>query len=250
MSADDEDDDEVGAKPKRRRRPPPPERVSKQVWAKFLDLLESGERDMAKVAAACGASERTVWRWKKRAESAKAQTRRGGKLEAAPPELDDDPEPGQQPGWDHMGVARRAAASDKVHVRDRLRAVQIIEQRRQWSAEHEREGTVDWATVKLEDIPHEHRARLAGVLAEVLIEAKAPALGLADTTEAQAVAHYLIGVMLHPDDAEEVVRGILSPALAAGLKRAEELVADRERGARSVAAGGSEVSAEEFLSHV
>jgi len=250
MSDDDEDDDRPGKARSVGKRLPRPKGVKPAQWDRFWTLWEAGERKVPKLAEETGATVRTIYRWQALIRKAEQTEHRRRGTEGPPPELDADPAPSEQPGWDHMGVARQAAASSTVHVRDRLRAVQIIEQRRQWAAEHEREGKVDWATVKLEDIPHEHRARLAGLLAEVLIEAKAPALGLADTTENQAVAHYLIGVMLHPDDADEVVRAILSPALAAAVKRAEQLVAEREAGARAVVAGGSEVAAEEFLSHV
>ncbi len=254
-SMDDDDEDDRESAPKRTRkskRPPIPRGVAPAQWEEFWVRWDAGARDAKKIAAEIGAGVRTVYRWLKSARVGVTADKRRRGFEAAPPELDgdDDPAPSSKPGWDHMGIARRAAASDKVHVRDRLRAVQIIELRRQWEAEHEREGKVDWATVKLEDIPHEHRSRLAGVLAEVLIEARAPALGLADTTEAQAVVWYQLGLLLHPDDAEEVMRTLLQPGLAAALARAEQLTADREAAARQVSAGGTDIVAEEFLSHV
>jgi hypothetical protein len=84
----------------------------------------------------------------------------------------------------------------------------------------------------------------------VLVESKAPALGLADTTEAQAAVWYQLGLLLHPDDAERVYREHLIPAGAAALALAERLVVEREAAAAKVSAGGSEVSAEEYISHV
>lgn len=247
---EDEDDREINPRTKKSKRPPIPRGVRPDQWEAFWIRWDNGQRDAKKIAGEIGAGVRTVYRWIKLArEGAHTERRRRG-TEPAPPEIGDDPAPSNQPGWDHMGVARRAANSDKVHVRDRLRAVQLIEQRRQWEAEHAREGTVDWATVRLEDIPHEHRPRLAGLLAEVLIEAKAPQLGLADTTEAQATAWYQLGLQLHPDDADVVVRTLLAPMLAQALALAERLTVEREAAARQVSAGGSDVAAEDFLSHV
>jgi hypothetical protein len=229
---------------------PRPKGVKPEQWEAFWRLWESGERNAKKLAAQTGAGLRTVYRWQSMIRKAEQTEHRRRGTEPPPPDLGDDPAPSDKPGWDHMGVARKAAASDKVHVRDRLRAVQIIELRRQWEAEHEREGRVDWSTVKLEDIPHEHRARLAGVLAEVLLEAKAPALAMPDTTEAQAAVLYQLGMQLHPEDADEVYRTIILPMLDKALARAAALVDEREAAARSVSAGGSEVPAEEYLSHV
>lgn len=250
----DEDEDEPEAEApvptKRSKRPPIPRGVKPAQWDAFWRLWDRGERDKAKLAAEAQITIRTVYRWQALARKASTDEKRRRGFEPPPPELGDDPLPGEQAGWDHMGVARRAAASDKVHVRDRLRAVQIIEQRRQWSAERDREGTVAWATLRLEDIPHEHRARLAGLLAEVLVESKAPALGLADTTEAQAAVWYQLGLLLHPDDAERVYREQLIPAGAAALALAERLSVEREASSRQVVAGGSEVEAEGYLTHV
>lgn len=249
MTGEDDDDREGGSRVKTKR-PPRPKGVKPEQWEHFWQLWDAGERNVKKLAEQTGAGIRTVYRWQATIRKAEQTEHRRRGTEGPPPELDADPSPSSGPGWDHMGVARRAAASDRVHVRDRLRAVQIIELRRQWEAEHEREGRVDWSTVKLEDIPHEHRSRLAGLLAEVLVEAKAPQLGLADTTEAQATVWYMLGLQLHPDDAEAVVRAVLAPMQASALAMAERLQVEREAGARVVAAGESEVSAEEFLSHV
>lgn len=252
MDEGDDEESEGRAPPRKRsKRPPIPRGVKPAQWEEFWARYDAGRRDAAKIAEEIGAGKRTVYRWLSLArDTANTEKRRRG-FEPEPPELDgDDPAPSGQPGWDHMGVARRAAASDKVHVRDRLRAVSIIEQRRQWAAEHEREGRVDWASVRLEDIPHEHRARLAGLLAEVLVETKAPALGLADTTEAQAAVWYQVGLLLHPDDADVVYREYLLPAMAAALAEGERLGVAREAGARQIAAGASEVDAEGYLGHV
>lgn len=250
--ADDEDEDvrEENPRTKRSKRPPIPRGVRPDQWEAFWIRWDNGQRDPKKIAPEIGAGVRTVYRWIKTArEGAHTEKRRRG-TEAPPPELGDDPAPSDRPGWDALAIARRAADSDKVHVRDRLRAVQILQNEAHWLAEHEREGRVDWSTVKLEDIPHEHRARLAGLLAEVLIEAKAPALAMPDTTEAQAAVLYQIGMQLSPEDADEVYRTIILPMLDKALARAAALVDEREAAARSVSAGGTEVAAEEFLSHV
>lgn len=250
---EDEDDRESETTPKRTRktkRPPIPRNVAPEQWEAFWVRWDAGQRDARKIAPEIGAGVRTVYRWIKNARAGVSADKRRRGFEPAPPELGDDPVPSERPGWDELAVARKAADSDKVHVRDRLQAVRILQHERHWRVEHEREGKVDWATVKLEDIPHEHRSRLAGVLAEVLIEAKAPALGLADTTEAQAVVWYQLGLLLHPDDAEEVMRTLLQPGLAAALARAEQLTADREAAARQVSAGGTDIAAEEYIGHV
>lgn len=215
-------------------------------WGAFSDAWARGVRGTTKLARAAGCSTKTIKRYIARLQGGEKPGNPDKITTRIEPALDKPPEP----TWDHMEVASRAAVTDRLPVPVRLQAVRILEERRRWEAEHGHKGLVDWATVGLEDIPHEHRARLAGLLAETLVEERAPHLGLAETTEAQATAYYQTGRVLRADEAEEIVRLILAPALAAAVKRADEFLAARELAAAADGPRDSELRAEDFLTHV
>ena len=88
------------------------------------------------------------------------------------------------------------------------------------------------------------------MLAETLVEERAPQLGLAETTEAQATVFYLIGKVVPSSEADELVRDILQPALAAAVRRADELALAREMRAKADGPRDSELRPEEWLTHV
>jgi len=216
-------------------------------WGAFSDAWSRGERSVARLAAQANCSTKTIKRYIAKLEAGKAPVL--GKVISAPKQ---EPPLAKMPpeGWDHMEVAARAANTDRLAVNTRLQAVRILEERRRWELEHGEKGQVDWATVTLAEIPHEHRARLAGMLAETLVEERAPQLGLAETTEAQATVFYLIGKVVPSSEADELVRDILQPALAAAVRRADELALAREMRAKADGPRDSELRPEEWLTHV
>ncbi len=102
--------------------------------------------------------------------------------------------------FDHLKVARDIAASEAVDEQDRLEAIRILQQARQWEAE--RVGRIDWSAIELEDIPHEHRARLLEMLANAV-----------PTVDAQVDSREAA----HADD-----QAVLRSAMEFGRKEAEK----------------------------
>lgn len=135
------------------------------------------------------------------------------------------PDPG--PDYDHMAMVRSVAASDRADIRDRLKAAEGLEKRRQFDIIHgTSKGQVNWTQLELEDIPVDERARLFGLLAETMREERAPFLSLPGTTPAQQAVFFSLGVQVHADDAEAVLAE-LAPARATALALAAELTAAR-----------------------
>ena len=214
----------------------------------FLRLWRQGLRNTDEIALRLGCTSRTVSRDLRdlRAKDPKDPTK--SKLEASlarmnpewadevgepavegehelPPRVWLPPDPG--PDWDHMAMVRSVAASERADLRDRLKAAEGLEKRRQFDILHgTTKGKVNWALLELDDIPVDERARVFGMLAETMREARAPFLGLPGTTEAQQAVFFALGLQVHADDAEAVLAE-LAPARAAAMDRAVELTAAR-----------------------
>lgn len=213
----------------------------------FLRLWRAGVTNTDELALRLGCTSRTVSRdlREHRAKDPKDPTR--SKLEAAlekinpdyardvpageegeaelPPRIWLPPDPG--PDYDHMAVNRAIVASERADLRDRIRATEVLERRRQFDILHgTSKGKVDWRQLELDDIPVEERPRLFGLLAETMREARAPFLGLPGTTDAQQAVFFALGLQVHPEDAEAVLAE-LAPARAAAMARAAELTAAR-----------------------
>lgn len=203
-------------------------------YDEFVQLHEAGKSPL-QISAQLGLSKRTVYRYLSlyRTEQQSAVPVTGpGRRHAAdehraaaaatvhlePGVLPDDP----GDGFDAISLARRVACDPRAKIDVRLRAIGICEQRRQFDITHNVHGTarIDWTRVKREDIPPEERFRLAGLLAEDLVQAREPGLSTPGTTEAQALVFYELGVMVGPEDAEAV-----AATLRAGKQRAREQLA-------------------------
>lgn len=214
----------------------------------FLRLWRQGLRNTDEIALRLGCTSRTVSRDLRdlRAKDPKDPTK--SKLEASlarmnpawaeevgeppadgeldlPPRVWLPPDPG--PDWDHMAMVRSVAASERAELRDRLKAAEGLEKRRQFDILHgTTKGKVNWALLELEDIPLCERPRLFGLLAETMREERAPFLALPGTTPAQQAVFFALGLQVHAEDAEAVLAE-LAPARAAALARAAELAAAR-----------------------
>ena len=214
----------------------------------FLRLWRQGLRNTDEIALRLGCTSRTVSRDLRdlRAKDPKDPTK--SKLEASlarmnpawaeevgeppadgeldlPPRVWLPPDPG--PDWDHMAMVRSVAASERAELRDRLKAAEGLEKRRQFDILHgTTKGKVNWALLELEDIPLCERPRLFGLLAETMREERAPFLALPGTTPAQQAVFFALGLQVHAEDAEAVLAE-LAPARAAALARAAELTAAR-----------------------
>jgi hypothetical protein len=147
--------------------------------------------------------------------------------QAAPEPLTD---PG--PGFDHIGVARALCASGVQAPRDRIRAAEVIERRRQYDLEKGISAGAkglrleDWLGLKLDDIPVEARPRMFGLLAATMAEQRTPWLSQVETTAAQVRVWHLLGMQVGVEDAAELVL-LIEPTLAAARARAGELAANR-----------------------
>jgi hypothetical protein len=154
------------------------------------------------------------------------------------------PDPG--PEWDPMAVARQAARDPRVRVSDRLKAVDICERRRQYDLLHgTAKGKVSWKDVVLADIPVDERARLFGLLAEQMQQARAPFLGAAETTPDQEAVYFAIGLQVHPDDAPRVLAE-LGPAREAAVGVAKALTEARKAPPADI----TPVDPQDYLDHV
>ena len=169
-------------------------------------------------------------------------------LAAAPP-LAVVEDPG--PGFDHMSVVRRICASERSDPRDRIKAAEVAERRRQFDL---KEGInagaknlrlEDWLAMKVEDIPPEARPRVYGLLVGEMAEARTPWLGQPETTPEQVEVWHQLGLQVPAEDAVELV-ALLAPARAAALALAELRRAERAGPPPNVA----EVDPEDYLTHV
>lgn len=154
------------------------------------------------------------------------------------------PDPG--PLLDHMSIARRIVIDERLDPRDRIRAVEACERRRQWDIDHGTiKGAVNWALLTLDDIPADERPRLFGLLAETMREARAPFLSQVETTPLQQAVYFALGLVVHQDDAAAVLAE-LAPARAAALAKAKELGAAREGPPADI----TPVDPQDYLDHV
>jgi len=215
----------------------------------FLRLWRSGLRNNDEIALRLGTTSRTVSRDLRDLKAKDPKDPTKSKLEASlarmnpdweaelgeaaagageddlPPRVWLPPDPG--PDWDHMAMVRSVAASERADLRDRLKAAEGLEKRRQFDILHgTTKGKVNWALLELDDIPVDERARVFGMLAETMREARAPFLSLPGTTDAQQAVFFALGLQVHAADAEAVLAE-LAPARAAAMARAVELTAAR-----------------------
>ncbi len=237
--------------------------------ARFWALWQAGTRREMDIAAAMDVSRRSAQRFMViaraephrfeemlAADRALEALEAGGEAPAGPPP--DQPvlaepivqeDPGPQ--FDHMSVVRRICASDRADPRDRIRAAEVAERRRQFDL---KEGInagaknlrlEDWLELKLEDIPQAARARTFGLLAEEMAHARTPWMTQAETTQGQVEVYHLLGLQVPPEEAVELLV-LMAPARAAALARAAELAKLRA----GPPPDAEPVDAEEYLTHV
>lgn len=224
-------------------RPKKPPGPRPKGYDRFIELYAAG-MSIPKIAAQLGLTKRSCYRYRalydadqaadepvsgpgrrhvaETAEVAAEQTR-----DLPVGEL--PPDPGD--GFDPISIARRAACDPRLKIDTRLRAVSICESRRQFDITHNVHGSnrVDWTRVKREDIPPEERFRLAGALAEDLVQAREPGLSQPGTTEAQALVFYELGKLVDAQVAEEI-----AAELRAAKERAKARLAEIAAAARPV----------------
>lgn len=237
--------------------------------ARFWALWQAGTRREIEVAERLGISRRSAQRMMVIArgephkfEAALARDRAldaleaGGEVAAADlpsaatvGEAIIQEDPGPQ--FDHMSVVRRICASDRADPRDRIRAAEVAERRRQFDL---KEGInagaknlrpEDWQELKLDDIPKEARARLFGLLAEEMANARTPWMSQPETTPAQVTVYHQLGLQVPAEEAEELL-GLLAPAREQALARAAELAAARA----GPPPDAEPVDPEDYLTHV
>ena len=237
--------------------------------ARFWALWQAGTRREIEVAERLGISRRSAQRMMVIArgephkfEAALARDRAldaleaGGEVAAADlpsaatvGEAIIQEDPGPQ--FDHMSVVRRICASDRADPRDRIRAAEVAERRRQFDL---KEGInagaknlrpEDWQELKLDDIPKEARARLFGLLAEEMANARTPWMSQPETTQAQVTVYHQLGLQVPAEEAEELL-GLLAPAREQALARAAELAAARA----GPPPDAEPVDPEDYLTHV
>lgn len=173
----------------------------------------------------------------------------GSVAPAGPVVRDLPPDPGTN--LDHMSIARRAAVDPASKLRDRLKAVETLERGRQFNltnginAGAKNLRLEDWLEIKLEDVPKEARARLFGLLAEEMAQARTPWMGSTETTSGQVEVYGLLGLQVPADEAEALLQ-VLAPARAAALALAAELAAAR----KGPPPDADPVVAEGYLQHV
>lgn len=215
----------------------------------FVEAWDRGVRNEMELSAASGCSVRQIQRLKvelnkgelaeKLARDRREDAAEGGK---APPPTATPPQPGPTapeplvdpgPEFDHIGVARALCASNAQAPRDRIRAAEVIERRRQYDLEKGISAGAkglrleDWLALQLDDIPPAARPRTFGLLAATMAEQRTPWLSQAETTAAQVRVWHLLGLQVPAEDAAELVL-LVEPVLAAARERAAALVAERK----------------------
>lgn len=214
---------------------------------RFVEAWDRGLRTEIELAAAVGVTTRTIHRMKLELTSGEMAEKVARDLREdaaergeAPPPLAvapaaaAPPEPLRDPGpdFDHIGVARALCASGSQAPRDRIRAAEVIERRRQYDLEKGITAGAkglreeDWLRLELDDIPKVARPRTFGLLAKEMAEQRTPWLSQAETTAAQVRVWHLLGLQVGAEDAAELVLQI-EPALEAARTRAAELAASR-----------------------
>ena len=237
--------------------------------ARFAELWTSGTTNIAKLALLLGLSRRNVDRmtveWKSGKMSEKiaqdlalAAHEAGGAAPAGGASASPAPVQGardlpEDPGvdLDHMSVARRAVVDSASDLRDRLKAVDLLERRRQYDLDKgigagaKNLRLEDWLELTLEDIPQAAWARTFGLLAEKMAHARTPWMSQPETTKAMVEVYHLLGLQVPAEVAVELLV-LMAPARAAALARAAELAKLRA----GPPPDAEPVDAEEYLTHV
>lgn len=123
------------------------------------------------------------------------------------------PDPGED--YDPLSIARRMSWDPRTAAETRLKAVKIyLDERRSRirDAAANSEGSIEWSTFALEQVPTEHRGRVAGLMLHELLLDRAPQLAQPATTAAQMEVWYLTGEHV-PDELAAQMLAILRPAL-------------------------------------
>lgn len=123
------------------------------------------------------------------------------------------PDPGDD--FDPLSIARRMSWDPRTGAETRLKAVKVfLDERRARIRDNaaNSEGTVDWTVFNLEQVPTEHRGRVAGILLHELLLDRAPHFARPETTPAQAEVWYLTGENV-PHELAEQMLSILKPAV-------------------------------------
>ena len=237
--------------------------------ARFWALWQAGTRREMDIAAAMDVSRRSAQRFMViaraephrfeemlAADRALEALEAGGEAPAGPPP--DQPvlaepivqeDPGPQ--FDHMSVVRRICASDRADPRDRIRAAEVAEKRRQYDLEKgigagaKNLRLEDWMEMPFDSMPAQARPRWFGFLAQEMASARTPWLSMPETTAEQVEVWHLLGRQVAPEDAAELL-AMLRPARAAALARADELAAARAGPPPDV----EPVNPEDYLTHV
>ena len=234
--------------------------------ALFARLWAEGVTKEAELALRLGHSRRNVQRlmveWKsgKMAEKIAVDRRLAGDETGEGPPVAAEPEPqpiplaateDPGPGFDHMSVVRRICASERSDPRDRIRAAEVAEKRRQYDLEKgigagaKNLRLEDWMEMPFDSMPAQARPRWFGFLAQEMASARTPWLSMPETTAEQVEVWHLLGRQVAPEDAAELM-AMLRPARAAALARADELAAARAGPPPDV----EPVNPEDYLTHV
>lgn len=123
------------------------------------------------------------------------------------------PDPGED--YDPLSIARRMSWDPRTAGETRLKAVKIyLDERRARirDAAANSEGTIEWGSFALEQVPTEHRGRVAGIMLHELLLDRAPQLAQPATTPAQMEVWYLTGEHVAEELAAQML-AILRPAL-------------------------------------
>ena len=232
--------------------------------AQFVELWEvRGVHSAPELAAILGVKPRHVERLiqeyrrgdmaKKIAKDRALDAQEAGDEPPEPPAPVQLPALPEDPGvdFDHMSVTRRICASDRSDNRDRIRAAEVLERRRQYDLDKGIAAGAkglrleDWLKMELADIPPEARPRMFGILAEEMANARTPWLSMPETTQAQIEVWHQLGLQVPDEEAVELV-AILAPGRAVALEHAAELKAARA----GPPPDSAPIQAEDYLDHV
>lgn len=123
------------------------------------------------------------------------------------------PDPGEE--YDPLSIARRMSWDPRTAAETRLKAVKIyLDERRSRirDALATSEGSIEWSTFALEQVPTEHRGRVAGILLHELLLDRAPQFAQPATSPAQMEVWYLTGEHVAEDLAQQML-AVLRPAI-------------------------------------
>ena len=234
--------------------------------ALFAELWESGITKQSELVLRLGHSRRNVQRlseeWKSGRMAEKIATDRvlaaaeSGEPPSAPadllavaPPLTAVEDPG--PGFDHMSVVRRICVSERSDPRDRIKAAEVAERRRQYDLEKgigagaKNLRLEDWLEMPFDTMPPQARPRWFGFLAQEMAAARTPWLSMPETTPEQVEVWHALGRQVAAEDAVELAV-ILRAARAMATTRADEMAAARAGPPADV----EPVNPEDYLTHV